>query len=256
MFFTVWPIHFSFYTCACIWSILSRCSIIWSNGRSPSLHPSWARAGHCSASHWNSLKRHTSHYTITFPVEKFHPEWNSWEQHPGQPCGAPHSSQSGPEFGRVEYKVCIAWSCLRCSYGVCLLKAMWDLIFLFMQGLFIISSLSADPLPGACNMEFVLENDPNIHLTSMTQAFKVQYAEANIGISKRESVSQEIYFNQLKKWPCWPWIDPKLWNRNITKAFIVRVVWNVDVRGRSQQSTFQPQPAEDAEAFGHPQKWH
>ncbi|ELU10946.1 hypothetical protein CAPTEDRAFT_222510 [Capitella teleta] len=44
------------------------------------------------------------------------------------------------------------------------------------------------PLPGACNMEFVLENDPNIHLTSMTQAFKVQYAEANIGISKRESI--------------------------------------------------------------------
>ena len=40
-----------------------------------------------------------------------------------------------------------------------------------------------DPLPGGCNMEFPLENDPNIHLLVGKHQSVVEFQLANVGLS-------------------------------------------------------------------------
>ncbi|XP_078270989.1 transmembrane 7 superfamily member 3-like [Rhinoraja longicauda] len=41
-----------------------------------------------------------------------------------------------------------------------------------------------DPVPGACNLEFILENDPNLHLTYNVYETAVSFAPANLGTER------------------------------------------------------------------------
>ncbi|GCB64757.1 transmembrane 7 superfamily member 3-like isoform X1 [Scyliorhinus torazame] len=47
--------------------------------------------------------------------------------------------------------------------------------------LFALSYTALDPIPGACNTEFSLENDPNLHLTYDRYETAVTFAPANLG---------------------------------------------------------------------------
>ncbi|XP_038664266.1 transmembrane 7 superfamily member 3-like [Scyliorhinus canicula] len=47
--------------------------------------------------------------------------------------------------------------------------------------LFALSYTALDPVPGACNTEFSLENDPNLHLTYNRYETAVRFAPANLG---------------------------------------------------------------------------
>lgn len=44
--------------------------------------------------------------------------------------------------------------------------------------------LSSDPLPGGCNMEFNLENDPNFHLYYNSFTIYLDFEWANIGFAR------------------------------------------------------------------------
>ncbi|XP_051885109.1 transmembrane 7 superfamily member 3-like [Pristis pectinata] len=50
--------------------------------------------------------------------------------------------------------------------------------------LFALPYTSQDPVPGACNLEFVLENDPNLHLMFNVYETTVSFAPANLGTSR------------------------------------------------------------------------
>ena len=47
--------------------------------------------------------------------------------------------------------------------------------------MFYIFCFFPDPLPGGCNQEFKLENDPNIHLEQHDTSAAVKFQWSNIG---------------------------------------------------------------------------
>ncbi|XP_048402051.1 transmembrane 7 superfamily member 3-like isoform X2 [Stegostoma tigrinum] len=51
--------------------------------------------------------------------------------------------------------------------------------------LFALSYNALDPVPGACNTEFILENDPNLHLVYNSYETSVMFAPANLGAPRQ-----------------------------------------------------------------------
>jgi len=41
-----------------------------------------------------------------------------------------------------------------------------------------------DPIPGGCNLELPLQNDPNLYLTSSTAQTRVQFAYGDVNVSE------------------------------------------------------------------------
>ncbi|XP_072128832.1 transmembrane 7 superfamily member 3-like [Mobula birostris] len=50
--------------------------------------------------------------------------------------------------------------------------------------LFALPYSAQDPIPGACNLEFALENDPNLHLMFNVYETTVSFAPANLGVNR------------------------------------------------------------------------
>lgn len=50
--------------------------------------------------------------------------------------------------------------------------------------LFALPYTAQDPVPGACNLEFILDNDPNLHLTYNVYETAVSFAPANLGTDR------------------------------------------------------------------------
>ncbi|KAJ8298736.1 hypothetical protein KUTeg_022796, partial [Tegillarca granosa] len=55
-----------------------------------------------------------------------------------------------------------------------------------------------DPLPGGCNLEFNLENDPNIHIQYTTHATTIQFQWGNVGQPQGSSCELPNFQNQLE----------------------------------------------------------
>lgn len=55
-----------------------------------------------------------------------------------------------------------------------------------------------DPLPGGCNLEFNLENDPNIHIQYTTHATTIQFQWGNVGQPPGSSCELPNFQNQLE----------------------------------------------------------
>ena len=70
----------------------------------------------------------------------------------------------------------------------------------------------SDPVPGACNQEFPLENDPNLFIPQRRFIHPVEFQYANIqahsgGVGKVHSIFYWLFYNNAIA--IWSWEDQK-----------------------------------------------